>query len=157
MIKNRTEKRGLWSRKQNQKIRGKRDEKSKDTKKNKGVMEFVVSIMANPLSNRGALLSHSSPGPPYGRPRWTALTLTISKGWAITLYHLHFLWNMDLSWYKFNLLDRLCVRQSPKSKLFAFVNYRWILDLNYLMDNSLDSLLIFRVISLVGLQFHHFF
>ena len=119
-------------------------------------MDFVVYTMANPPSNRGALLSHSSLSPPYGRPRWTALTLTFSKGWAITLYYLIFLWNMDLSWYKFNLLDRLCVRQSPNSKLFAFVNYRWILDLNYLMDNSLDSLPIFRVISLVGLQFHHF-
>ena len=35
--------------------------------KNKGVMEFVVCIMANPLSNRGAFLSHSSQGPPYGK------------------------------------------------------------------------------------------
>ena len=35
--------------------------------KNKGVMEFVVCIMANPFSNRGAFLSHSSQGPPYGK------------------------------------------------------------------------------------------
>ena len=40
-------------------------------KKNKGkteVMELVVHIMANPFSTQGALLSHSSPSPPYGGP-----------------------------------------------------------------------------------------
>ena len=71
-------------------------------------------------------------------------------------------WNLDLSWYKFILLNRLCVCQSPKSKLFVLVNYRWILDFELSNGqffrwyfNVTDILPIFRVISLVGLQFHH--
>ena len=39
--------------------------------KNKGkteVMELIAHIMANPFSTQGALLSHSSPNPPWGGP-----------------------------------------------------------------------------------------
>ena len=71
-------------------------------------------------------------------------------------------WNLDLSWYKFILLNRLCVCQSPKSKLFVLVNYRWILDFELSNGqffrwyfNVTDILPILRIIFLVGLQFHH--
>ena len=43
-------------------------DQDKKNKGKKGVMEFAVYIMANPFSTRGALLSHSSPSPPYGGP-----------------------------------------------------------------------------------------
>ena len=67
MIKTRTEKGDYDKIGPRKKIRIKGDEKVKI--QNKGVMDFVIYTMANPPSNRGALLSHSSLSPPYGRPR----------------------------------------------------------------------------------------
>ena len=48
--------------------KSKRDEKSKGTRK-EGIMEFVVCIMANPFSNRGAFCPIHPRVPPMERPR----------------------------------------------------------------------------------------